>query len=113
MNKISYDIMNIINDSKNVTQREISEKLGVSLGKINGSYKELVEQGLIENDLLTVKGKKVFEDRKPKNAIILAAGFGMRMVPINTVKRICRKLVNFYSQFLMTDHICILRDLAG
>lgn len=28
--------------------------------------------------------KKEFQERSPKRAIILAAGFGMRMVPINT-----------------------------
>lgn len=33
---------------------------------------------------LTEKAEKIIKTNKPKNAIILAAGFGMRMVPINT-----------------------------
>jgi hypothetical protein len=32
----------------------------------------------------TIKAKQLFEEKSSKNAIILAAGFGMRMVPINT-----------------------------
>ena len=33
---------------------------------------------------LTSFSYSLFSDCKPKNAVILAAGFGMRMVPINT-----------------------------
>ena len=34
--------------------------------------------------MLTSKAQDEFKEKKPKRAIILAAGFGMRMVPINT-----------------------------
>ena len=34
--------------------------------------------------MLTHKSRKILQQNKPQNAVILAAGFGMRMVPINT-----------------------------
>lgn len=47
--------------------------------------KELVAQEYLDEQLQpTEKAKKEFRARSPQRAIILAAGFGMRMVPINT-----------------------------
>lgn len=43
-----------------------------------------MNQGYITETLeITKKAKNLLAENKPKNAIILAAGFGMRMVPIN------------------------------
>ncbi len=108
MNKISYDILKVINNSDNITQREISERLGVSLGKVNNSYKELVEHELVKNDSLTDKGEKLFQERKPKNAVILAAGFGMRMVPINTV--VPKGLLEIEGETLIERNIKFLHE---
>lgn len=57
---------------------------GHSLGVVNRSIKELMKSGYLDERVqLTTKAKNEFRARKPKNAIILAAGFGVRMVPIN------------------------------
>ena len=84
MNKQCMDILNILRSRKYINQRDLAENSGHSLGVVNRSLKELVNYGYINSKFkLTDKAEKAFQDAKPKNAVILAAGFGMRMVPIN------------------------------
>lgn len=65
-------------------QRALSEISGHSLGIVNKCIIILVNKGYLDGYYgLTKKAKVEFENKKPQNAIILAAGFGMRMVPIN------------------------------
>ena len=65
-------------------QRILSEETGLSIGIVNQSLRSLNEDGFIDGGMnLTSKARKLFAERKPMNAVILAAGFGMRMVPIN------------------------------
>lgn len=66
---------------KKLTQRGLAEKLGLSLGSVNKNLKNLKNNGYLDDEL-KVSPRVSFE--KPKRAVILAAGFGMRMVPINT-----------------------------
>lgn len=67
-----------------VNQRTLAEMSGHSLGVVNKSLKILTEEGYLDKEYkLTPFAKQMFNDNAPKNAIILAAGFGMRMVPIN------------------------------
>ena len=67
-----------------INQRILSEVSGHSLGVVNRSLKRLMALGFLNEDAkLTKKAMDLFEASRPKNAIILAAGFGMRMVPIN------------------------------
>lgn len=84
MNKIDSDTLLTLYAEKEMNQREIAEKTGFSLGAVNKSIKNLCDSGYIDKDIkVTQKGKNLIRDTKPKNAVILAAGFGMRMVPIN------------------------------
>lgn len=86
MNRQSKDILNNIIDKPYVSQRILSEECGHSLGVVNRSLKELLEEGYItENIRPTSKAMELVAESSPKNAIILAAGIGMRMVPINTL----------------------------
>jgi len=67
-----------------INQRILSEISGYSLGLVNKSLKRLIINGYLNDRAeLTDRAFSLFKTRKPKNAIILAAGFGMRMVPIN------------------------------
>ena len=68
-----------------VSQRELAEKLSVSLGKVNQIISKLKQEKFIdENNNITLKTRNYFKKHHPQNAVILAAGYGMRMVPINT-----------------------------
>ena len=84
MNNQEKDILNKLFTEPYVNQRALSEMTGHSLGIVNRSISQLVKEGYINEEMHpTLKAKDYFERHKTKNAIILAAGFGMRMVPIN------------------------------
>ncbi|MBR3126066.1 MAG: NTP transferase domain-containing protein [Mogibacterium sp.] len=84
MNKQEYDILRTIVDYSYTNQRILAELSGHSLGVVNKSLKRLTECGYLDEQAhLTMRSRELFQSRKPRNAIILAAGFGMRMVPIN------------------------------
>lgn len=78
-------ILQTIFEKKLGTQREIAENLNFSLGKVNKVIKKLVEKDLItQSNKLTESAEKIFSNNKVNNAIILAAGPGIRMIPINS-----------------------------
>lgn len=84
MNIQEKDILNALCDEQFISQRILSDMTGHSLGTINKSINELVDNRYLDKDIkLTNKSKELIKKCKPQNAIILAAGFGMRMVPIN------------------------------
>ena len=67
-----------------VSQRTLAESCGLSVGAVNKAVKELIAEGFLDSGCrLTGPGRDAMAKSAPKNAIILAAGFGMRMVPIN------------------------------
>ena len=73
MNIQEYELMNILADERYKNQRELSEKTGYSLGKINSALKTLVETGYLDGQMgLTKKAGNEMEEKRPKNAVILA-----------------------------------------
>ncbi len=69
-----------------VNQRDLSDQSGHSLGIVNRSVKNLMEEGYLDSKYRpTEKAMNEVKNKAPKNAVILAAGFGMRMVPINVL----------------------------
>ena len=84
MNIQESDVLRTLLGKPYVNQRILSELTGHSLGVINRSIKNLTSEGYINNNVqLTKKAIDEINARSPENAVILAAGFGMRMVPIN------------------------------
>ena len=84
LNKQERDILNALLLEPYINQRTLSELCGHSLGVVNHSIKNLIIGDYLDDQMgLTEKAKREFAEKAPKNAIILAAGFGMRMVPIN------------------------------
>lgn len=84
MNKYEKDILRILSLESYNGQRTLSEISGYSLGIVNRSVRNLTENGYLdENNKITEKAKHIFKEHKPRIAVILAAGYGMRMVPIN------------------------------
>ena len=85
MNIQESDILNIIMLKPYVNQRIIAEESGHSLGIVNRSLKNLLKEGYIDDsNMPTLKARIEYKQNTTQRAIILAAGFGMRMVPINT-----------------------------
>lgn len=85
MSNDKFLVLNIINTKSINSQRKLAEETTFSLGKINRLVVELKnEKFLAENMDLTIKGKEYCSKQRIRRAIILAAGYGMRMVPINT-----------------------------
>ena len=88
-----FDILEALIDSKGKkSQRELSEQTGISLGSVNNVLKELDELSYVQNNKITQKGVEVMQQYRVKRAVIIAAGFGARMVPItlNTPKPLVR-----------------------
>ena len=85
MNVQELDILNAIRMNPMMNQREIANQSGYSLGLVNRVVKELQDNKWITaNGELSEMAVNFIMENRPKKAIILAAGFGMRMVPINT-----------------------------
>lgn len=88
-----FDILCLLADNKDeLSQRQIEELTGFSLGKVNKILKELSEEGLVLDGKITDKGFNALEPYRVKRAIFIAAGFGTRLVPItlNTPKPLVR-----------------------
>lgn len=84
MNKQESDILRTLFAEPFINQRILSEASGHSLGVVNRSLKTLMAEGYLTDEIQpTTKAMHEYNTKAPKNAIILAAGFGMRMVPIN------------------------------
>lgn len=85
-----FEVLTCIEKEKNeLSQRSISNKIGLSLGTINKAVYDLQKKKYIDASYkITEDGLKALEPYRVKRAIFLAAGFGSRMVPItlNTPK---------------------------
>jgi len=74
-------------DKPDATQRELAVATKLSLGLVNSTIKAGIASGALEQKnsrelTLTESGAKKLDAYKVKNAIILAAGFGLRCVPL-------------------------------
>lgn len=84
MNIQEKDILISLTEKEIINQRELSRYTNHSLGTINFSVKKLKQENYIDNNFkLSEKAINMLRANKVKKAIILAAGFGLRMVPIN------------------------------
>lgn len=110
MNKQECDILNVLIKEPFVNQRRLSEESRHSLGIVNKSIKNLISNGYLDESMNVTK-KAIYEirEKSPKNAIILAAGFGMRMVPINT--EYPKGLLEVYEEPLIERLIRQLHDV--
>lgn len=75
-----------VQKNKHITQRELAHALDISLGKVNHYIRQCVKEHYIEvikgNYFLTYKGNEFLSEFQVDNALIIAAGFGSRFVPL-------------------------------
>ena len=78
-------------EQPDITQRELAGKLDVSLGTANGLIKDCLAKGYIGEKSsqkgkarwrLRAEGQKLLDQYKVDGALIIAAGFGSRFVPL-------------------------------
>lgn len=93
LTKKQFDVLdNLIEQNRSLTQRELSNLLNISIGTVNKILSELNSLEYVKNGKITEKGISVMENYRVKRAVIIAAGFGSRLVPItlNTPKPLVR-----------------------
>lgn len=84
LSKQDSDILYSLISEPFVNQHILAEVSGHSLGVVNKSLKNLIKSGYLDEEVrLTPLAKNLLKNAAPSNAIIMAAGYGMRMVPIN------------------------------
>ena len=84
MNIAECNILMELQRSGSTSQRALARAVGHSLGVVNRSLKALHEAGYTDDDCRpTEKAAAEFRARQPRQAVILAAGAGMRMIPLN------------------------------
>lgn len=79
-------------ENSDITQRELAAELGISLGSTNRLLGEALSRGLVQNRsehgkyTLTEAGQAFLETFKVDGAVIAAAGYGTRFVPLSFEK---------------------------
>ena len=93
LTRMQFDILVCVEkNASSMTQRQIAEETGMSIGSVNRAVSALNELGLLHGGKITEKGYAALEPYRVKRAIFIAAGFGSRLVPItfNTPKPLVR-----------------------
>ncbi|MCI8495298.1 MAG: NTP transferase domain-containing protein [Lachnospiraceae bacterium] len=93
LSKKQFDILTLLEKTDyRPTQRIIAKEQNISLGTVNKVLSELTEKDFVWDGKITEEGIAALEPYKVKRAIIFAAGFGSRLVPItlNTPKPLVR-----------------------
>lgn len=86
MNNKDCDILKLLLEMPYVSSDIISDLSGCSVAAVKRAVRRLTEGGFLdENMQATSKGREMVKSAVTKNAVILAAGTGSRMVPINTL----------------------------
>ena len=93
-----FDLLTTLlyNPGKTGSQRAVASLSGLSLGTVNQHLMAAVQKGWVASTsggyTVTEEGMKALEPYKVKRAVILAAGFGSRLMPItlNTPKALIR-----------------------
>lgn len=109
MNTVELDLLNILSNEPFVNQRLLANASGHSLGMVNRSIRNLVCEGYLTNDIvLTPKAREEMRARAPHSAIILAAGIGMRMAPVNLMQP--KGMIEVHGEPLVERLVCQLRE---
>lgn len=88
-----FDVLTLLESAREgVSQRSLAAAVGVSAASVNKVMSELVDCGFVDDGKITTKGIGALEPYRVKRAVIVAAGFGSRLVPItlNTPKPLVR-----------------------
>lgn len=93
ISKKQFDILVALEASgKSMSQRRLAELTGFSVSTVNRVMQDLSALGYVQDGCISSLGLSALEPYKAKRAVIIAAGFGSRLVPItlNTPKPLVR-----------------------
>lgn len=93
LNRKQFDVLSILAESSRfLSQRKIGALAKMSIGSVNRVIDDLKAAGLYDGTSVTPAGFEALEPYRVKRAVILAAGFGDRLMPItlNTPKPLIR-----------------------
>ena len=90
MKRRYFQIIQLMKENEAITQREIAKELKISLAYVNKILFSMEMDGFLKSKgtfpllkrFLTEKALADYEECKVDNAIIMAAGFGSRFVPL-------------------------------
>ena len=86
INRNEFEVLCAMREHPGMTQRELANVLGVSLGTVNNTHRKLVKEKLVEDGRVTARGMRELKPYKVDNAVILAAGLSSRFAPISYEK---------------------------
>ena len=88
MKNRDYVVLSTVVRSHCATQLDVATKAGYPLGLVSDSLENLIREGYLDQDyFITPKTLDMFRRNSPRQAVILAAGPGRRMLPINTIPK--------------------------
>ena len=109
MNTRDLDLLAAMKVETPQNQRELAQQSGLSLGRVNKAIRVLQAEGYADaENRLTEKAIRKLEAWKPRHAVILAAGFGLRMIPIN--REVPKALLEVRGEVLIERQIRQLKE---
>lgn len=84
MRQLPMEILIALDEQEYTTQRDLAERVGYSLGAVNKELAKLHKDGWLADNKLSAQAKELLDQNHNHQAIILAAGPGLRMIPIHS-----------------------------
>lgn len=114
MNRHALVCRNIL-EHPDITQRGLAEAMDLSLGTANRLVKECAQQQLISlieegHYQVTAKGMELLERYRVDGAVIIAAGFGSRFVPLTFETP--KGLLEVFGERMIERQICQLHQVG-
>ena len=102
-----------IKEHPQITQRELAGELSLSLGTVNHLIRECISMGYVEQNqekgyILTEAGNAFLEQFRVDGAVVLAAGFGSRFVPLTFETP--KGLLEVFGERMVERQICQLHE---
>ena len=87
LTKNEFEVLFALGTSgEGLTQRQLSENTGMSLGRVNTAVAACERQGFVQDRRITEAGIAALEPYEVDNAVIMAAGMSSRFAPISYEK---------------------------
>ena len=82
LSQLQFEVLHaLLHADKALTQRELQQLTGISLGSVNSTVRQCEAAGYISERTLTDAGRQALAPYKVDNAIIMAAGLSQRFAP--------------------------------